>query len=58
MMRWLRDLGFRARALLFRSQMEAELREELADHLRRETERNEAARMTPAEASRAVRAGG
>ncbi len=60
MMRWLRDLGFRARALLFRSQMEAELREELADHLRRETERNEAAGMTPAEARRAaaVRFGG
>ncbi len=60
MMRWLRDLGFRARAILFRSQMEAELREELADHLRREAERNEAAGMTPAEARRAaaVRFGG
>lgn len=58
--RWLKDLGFRARALFFRSRMERELREELADHLRREAEKNEAAGMTPAEARRqaAVRFGG
>ena len=60
MMRWLRDLGFRARALLFRSRMERELKEELADHLRREAERNEAAGMSPDEARRAaaIRFGG
>lgn len=60
MMRWLKDLGFRVRALVFRSRMERELREEMADHLRREAERNEAAGMSPEEARRAaaVRFGG
>ncbi|MBT8489180.1 MAG: ABC transporter permease, partial [Gemmatimonadetes bacterium] len=60
MMRWAKDVLFRMRALLFRSRMEQELREELADHLRRETEKNEAAGMSPDEARRAaaVRFGG
>lgn len=55
MTRWLRDLAFRARALLFRSDMERELREELEDHIRREAEKNEAAGMSPADALREAR---
>lgn len=55
MMRWLKDLGFRVRALLFRSRMERELREEIEDHIRREAAKNEAAGMTPDEALRAAR---
>lgn len=55
MMRWLRDLGFRARVLLHRSRMERELKEEIEDHLAREAARNEAAGMSPEAALRAAR---
>lgn len=55
MTRWLKDLAFRVRALLFRSRMERELREEIEDHIRREAEKNVAEGMAPEEARRAAR---
>lgn len=60
MWRWWKDMAFRLRAVLFRSRMERELKEELEDHIRRETQRNEATGMDSAEARRAalVRFGG
>lgn len=55
MIRWMKDLVFRVRALLFRSRMERELREEIEDHIRRETEKNVAEGMAPEEARRLAR---
>jgi hypothetical protein len=48
-------LRFRLRALLERRRLEAEMQEELASHLRLETERNLARGLSPEAARRAAR---
>ncbi|HTE50202.1 MAG TPA: ABC transporter permease [Kofleriaceae bacterium] len=51
----LRDLLFRARSLLRRGAVERELDDELRFHLERQTEKHQAAGLSPAEAARRAR---
>jgi putative ABC transport system permease protein len=51
-MSWIRGLAQRARALLASGRVDAELEEELRDHLQRESERQVGAGLSPAEARR------